>query len=271
MRESYHQPSYHKELLTLFGGSSFSSKSLTRNSRSDLGGIYSISPSSSSTSPICPRPSTANSFNPSVILSKESPSSHSFLAGVVNCGAGTGASKGNGKGVRDCLDRLGLDADGSGVVNCLRAAGRETLAGVFVDFPPPPIVWRFPNDFEGMIECDVLANSLLGPGCQYGSILQSLPNVFMPSSPDNTTSPGCTNICLPIHDTVTLTPSFISRQRPSSPDNITSTPGQEPLTNIIHILPLPLALHLPLNSPQGPGSIRNQQPALSSSTRCFTR
>ena len=36
--------------------------------------------------------------------------------------------------MRDCLDRLGLDADGSGVVNCFTGtcAGR-VLAGVFVD------------------------------------------------------------------------------------------------------------------------------------------
>lgn len=63
--------------------------------------------------------------------------------------------------MRDCLDRLGLDADGSGVVNCFKVtcAGRVTFAGVFVD----RIVWRFPNDLEGMIEWDVLANNLFGP------------------------------------------------------------------------------------------------------------
>jgi len=82
---------------------------------------------------------------------------------VVNCGAGAGT--GASKGVRDCLDRRGLDADGRGVVNCFTGAGagRVSLAGVFVGFSTPPIVWRFPNDFEGMIEWDVLANNLLGP------------------------------------------------------------------------------------------------------------
>jgi hypothetical protein len=100
---------------------------------------------------------------------------------VVNWGAGTGASKGKGRGVKDCLDRLGLDADGRGVVNCFTGAGcRVGLAGVFVDFPPIPIVWRFPNDFEGMIEWDVLANNLFGPECQYSPRLQSLAIFFSP-------------------------------------------------------------------------------------------
>jgi hypothetical protein len=71
---------------------------------------------------------------------------------VVNCG------------VNDCLDRLGLDADGSGVAaTCFGGAGVRTdcgLAGVFVDL----IVGRFPNDLDGFTDWDwlVLANNLLG-------------------------------------------------------------------------------------------------------------
>jgi hypothetical protein len=80
-----------------------------------------------------------NSFNPSTTLSNDPPSSQFLAEGVVNC---TGT-----EGVRDCLDRLGFDADGRGVVIAFGGAGvLSVLPGVF------RIVGRLPNDLDGFID-----------------------------------------------------------------------------------------------------------------------
>ena len=128
--------------------------------------------------------------------------------------------------MRDCLDRLGLDADGSGVVNCftVTCAGR-VLAGVFVD----RIVCRLPNDLEGKIEWDVLANNLFGP-VPVSSIIDQVLAYLGPVGDPESDLYG--------------------------------------LTNIIDILTFPLPL-LPLDFAQRPSGIRNQQPPFPNPTRRF--
>lgn len=97
------------------------------NVRSSIGGIYSGSPSSSSSSTTSSSPpEIANSFKPSNILPRESPSSHCLfpLAGVAYCigcagclvsgiPAGWFGDKEMDKDRR--LERRGLEAEGNGV------------------------------------------------------------------------------------------------------------------------------------------------------------
>jgi hypothetical protein len=89
-----------------------------RDPRIDLGGIYSGSPSSSSSttsSNIDPVP-RANSFNPSLILPKLSPSSHCRGPGVSGRGSPPGMEvEVEVEAEPDRLDRRGLEADGRGV------------------------------------------------------------------------------------------------------------------------------------------------------------
>jgi hypothetical protein len=77
-----------------------------------LGGMYSGSPSSSSSKTPSSDVPNASSFNPSLILPGDSPSSHCFGAGV--SGAGSTFA-----GVREVdperRDRLGFEAEGRGV------------------------------------------------------------------------------------------------------------------------------------------------------------
>ena len=52
------------------------------------------------------------------------------------------------EGVKDCLDRLGFEADGNGVaITCFGGAGvRNVFPGVF------RIVGRLPNDLDGLTD-----------------------------------------------------------------------------------------------------------------------